>query len=233
MRAKSHIFSNMLGSVNGITYFNGLYHQINARQRTIPVDPQTTNQATIRSSLAKSSGFWAQASDADRDAWNDYAATLVFPDPMGSGKRSGRLVFIGNLTLGSYIESRALGPITVGTDPPTTAGFLSIGAVTSSDPIGPGDGVGVSIENFSGEDILAFAEVSLGFPVTRNRYKGPFRSSSAIATAIPSSTTGVIEFLGLEVGKAYFVRLRCISDAEPIRLSTEYIIRGIAVNVPI
>jgi len=228
MRAQSHIFSNMLGSVNGITYYNGKYHQINARQRTIPVDPNTTNQAAVRSSLAKASGFWGQATDATRTGWEDYADTLVYPSPMGSGKRSGRLVFIGNLTLASYIEARELDDIVASVEPPTIAGFLPAGPVTPTAPVGPGTGVGVGIQNLTGEDILAFAEISFGFNDTRNSYKGPFRSSTAIADEISSSTSGVIEFLGLEEGLAYFVRVRCISSEQPFRISSEYIIRGIA-----
>lgn len=72
------------GSVAGVTASRNRFGQYK-RTRAIPVQPRTPKQTFNRSFLTVGSSGWRQLSDAQRTAWNDYAAQITRSDRLGSG----------------------------------------------------------------------------------------------------------------------------------------------------
>lgn len=83
MKFKSQVYTQVSGSIGGITYAHnsaGLY----ARGRAIPVNPNTSFQQTVRSLFATVGNAWQTVlSAAQREAWEDYAANYQVTDSLG------------------------------------------------------------------------------------------------------------------------------------------------------
>jgi hypothetical protein len=118
---KSTILSAIRGSINGTVFAqnkSGAY----ARNRTVPVNPNTTNQQAVRIALGQAAMAWKTLSAERRAAWDAYAAGTPVPNRLGdiihlSGfnmfcKARSFLAFCsGNLTLAETApESPGLAP---------------------------------------------------------------------------------------------------------------------------
>jgi len=230
MRMKSIIASNMLGSVGGLTFLNNPYHQIVVRQRTVPVQPNTNGQ--VNSKVAFSSGVvaWEQASQATRDGWDAYAATVTFQGPLGPYKPSGRMLALAQYQITGYLNNQLSKVLTGGLSlsPPVSAGLLVMDSPYVVAPTTPGTGFKLYALNSNPEDVVAFASRSFQQSKARNYFKGPFDISTLDTVDIASTTSAGIEFLGLEDGGIYFVKLRLISDEAPRRYSQQIILRCVA-----
>lgn len=86
MKFKSEIVTQASGSVGGVTYAHtaGMLYR---RARSIPVNPNTTDQQAVRAIMtALSLRFSQTLTDAQRTAWANYAdlteITNVFGDPL-------------------------------------------------------------------------------------------------------------------------------------------------------
>jgi hypothetical protein len=79
----------MSGSVGGLTASHnrgGAYF----RNRAIPVNPNTSQQAIVRGLMATFSTAWSGTlTQVQRDAWDLYAANVFLPDPLGVPRNVG------------------------------------------------------------------------------------------------------------------------------------------------
>lgn len=229
----SHMHSIIRGSVGGVTYSANSYAQIIMRARTVPTNPQKEYQELMRSIMADTSEAWKQMSQAYRDAWEAYAQTLEYQGPLGPYSVPGRNVFMGAYSVASYAQARSLGSVVAGDEPPDSPGFLNIGNVQTGPPqTALENGIGFSVTNSTGEAITVLAWRSFAFEPTKGYYNGPWIQEDTQGVDIAASTSGVGEFTGLTVGKKYFMKIRAVSQAEPIRISPEYIISMIAIPTP-
>lgn len=220
------------GSVGGITYTANQWAQIIARARTAPVNPSTPFQTTIRSALSNVSAQWEIMTQDERDAWSAYAQTVIFTGPLGQYQITGRLMFIRCLALPLYCNSRGLIVLALDDEPPVVPGAFNAGPLNPVPPAGPAvTGIGLSIGNQTGEDGVAFVERSVAFAQTRERYKGPFLSTLAVAEDITAGVSTVISFTGLTVDMVYFTYTRMFTKVAPFRLSSSYVTRHIAETV--
>jgi len=222
----SQVYTAARGKVGGIVYTKNQFAGLVARAFNAPTNPKTDKQVLIRSSFADSSARWQNATPADREAWEDYAATLVYPGPLGEFKLPGRQVFLSNLALALYCEQIGGSSIAPGDDPPIIAGFLNPG------PIAPGTfvtasetGIAIDIGNNTGEDAVALVNMSVVFELTRQVYYGPWASSRTFCVDIADGATTVIPITlnAAAEGKRVFTRVRLISEAAPHRISPFYI----------
>lgn len=227
-RILSHIDAIRRGSVAGTTYFANQYHQILARARTAPVQPNTVFQQGIRDAMVWASVQWRFLTPEHRQDWDDYAQTLTYDGPLGPYQVPGRLVFISNLSLAVYgLGREALPPPTVG-QAPTIAGFLNSGPYSTGPLLSPGIGFTVNITGAPDQDIFAYVQHSIGFNQTRNRFKGPWLSGSWTQLEVLAGTTTSDPFINLTDEAAYFVRIRCVSQEAPFKVSTPAILRVVA-----
>ncbi len=83
MKFKSQVYTQVSGSVGGITYAHnqgGLY----ARARAIPTDPATVFQVEVRNIIVQLAPRWSDTlTQAQRDAWDVYASNVALPDVFG------------------------------------------------------------------------------------------------------------------------------------------------------
>ena len=97
---KSQIVTQASGSIGGTTFSrspSGMY----MRSRAVPTNPNTTLQGSVRDAMQVLSTRWSETlSDAQREAWDLYAANVALQNPLGSAFfQSGQNAYIqSNLT---------------------------------------------------------------------------------------------------------------------------------------
>lgn len=239
MRFLSQVYTIGRGSVGGITYFANQFHQLLARARTSPVQPNTPYQTGIRSAFDGADALWLGLTPAEREAWEDYAPTVQYQGPLGPYTVPGRQLFIGTLALSTYANAIFPDVFEVSTDPPVVAGRFNPGDVQASGYTGATQGIAISLDNPSADLAIVVTDVSLAFNVTRNRYKGPWLSSAKHLETIPLGphSFNIDRPVGT-VGKAIFTRTRCFTAAPhptagtPHRLSADFFLRHICEVTP-
>lgn len=86
--------ADMRGSINGTTFArnkSGAY----ARNRTVPVNPNTVSQSNNRARFASASAEWTNLTAAERDSWNNLAIGATRLNRLGqSYTPSGRQLFL-------------------------------------------------------------------------------------------------------------------------------------------
>lgn len=230
MRMLSHIASNMLGSVGGITYLNNPFHQIVARQRTVPVQPNTANQVLSKVAFSAAVQAWEQAADQVRADWAAFAQTVTFQGPLGPYNPTGRMLAVAQFQITGYLLNRGVAGFIGGNDmqAPVDPGMLIITAPVVAAPTVPGTGFSIRATNNNGESVQAYAERAFRQSDARNFYKGPWVSATLDAEVIADTDNGSIDFLNLIEDGVYFVRLRFISVGLGRRYSQEIILRAVA-----
>jgi len=223
MRFLSATMTQGRGSIGGVTFTANQWHQLVARARTSPVNPNTLYQAMIRSCFSGAEGLYEVELPADRSAWADYAATCKKSGPLGDYYLNGRLLYLRNMTIALYLDSRGLALTDILTTPPVIPGWLDMQQVTVGPPVAVGTGFSVTIQNPAPESAFVYVMRSHAFNPTRERFKGPFDSTTLIGTTVASGAGVSHDFLGLTAGLRYFFFLRAISDIAPHRTSVRYI----------
>jgi len=232
MKATSHTFSVMRGSVGGITYTANQYAAIVGRQRVSPVNPMTTRQTQIRAAMAEAAIAWKLLSDNQRAAWALYATFCIYNGPTGNYTVSGRDCFIANYSFAAFGIAAGLGSPALPTDAPEVMGFYEIGGLEVSAPSGPGTGIGLTINNYGDQDIFYTIDVSPPMEATRLRYKGPWNSALKKGGTALKSTSTITDVLGLTAGKVYFLRFRAQANDDYQAMCAAFIVRGTASTVP-
>jgi hypothetical protein len=230
MRALSHVFSNMLGSVGGITYLNNPFHQIVGRQRTVPVQPNTDNQVLSKTAFSAAVQAWEQATDQVRADWKAFAQTVTFQGPLGPYSPTGRMLAVAQYQITGYLLNREVAGFIGGNDmqAPVDPGMLIITNPTVGPPLPPGTGFSIGSKNDNGESVVAYAERSFKQSAARNFYKGPWVSPTLNSLNIDDTDTEFLNFMDLIEGGIYFVKLRYVSAPLGRRYSQEVILRVVA-----
>lgn len=228
MKLTSPLGSVMRGSVCGLTFTANGYQNIVVRQRVAPVNPKTPNQETMRLAFSAMSTAWKALTQAQRDGWNDYAKSVWFPGPTGDYQITGRNMFMSNLGLITYINNRGLDTITVSVAPPSVEGVPSWASASVGAPSTSGTGICVSLGNTCGYPMNYFITISPAFDPSRERFKGPFLSASAVSDEIADSSSDDVDFLGLTLGERYFVRIVGVTTSSGHRKTFPVILNGLA-----
>jgi len=213
-RILSHVWSNIRGSVGGITYFPNQFHQIVARQRTTPVNPSTHNQDRIRACMSIAQNVWESLAQQTRDVWTWYAENTPISGPLGNYTLTGRTMFIRCYTTALYLDNRgALTNSPPQTTGPAILGVPSFGAPTFAAPSIPGTGFNVVCDNEYFFNSTLYLQVAGPFESSRLRFKGPF--SSAIIHSVNAAPAAQfdLDVLNLVDDKIYFVKMNTICDA--------------------
>ena len=184
MKFKSENMTQASGSIAGVTYAHnrgGMYR----RARSIPTNPNSAAQQTVRANFAMLSSEWGQIlSQTQRDQWSSYAAnnptTNVFGDPL---YLTGQQMFIrcNTVQMQAGLGPVLAGPATNGMvmlTPPALSVLASTGVATvvlgGSDPWASEDDAAMNL----------FASRPQSASV--NFFKAPFR---LLGTVLGDSTT--------------------------------------------
>lgn len=176
------------GSIGGTVYSHNSAGQY-IRARSIPVNPSSGRQQTIRDALAALVHMWTNTlTSSQRAAWLTYGKNVPVPNRLGDTIKIG-----GNNWFFAFNTPRiqaGLAPIADG--PTTYAGADSPTGIAIT-----GDVIGQTIEvTFNAGDPWATAVggallVYQGLPInaSRNFYKGPYRYAGKVAGALVPPTS--------------------------------------------
>ena len=229
MKIKSALITSASGSIGGLTASHnrgGLYF----RARTIPTNPGSQYQVTVRGFLAQLATAWTDSlTPAQRAAWDVYADRVPVPDTLGEPRNIGGLAH--------YVRSnvpRLQAELARIDDAPViftlaTWFYLAVDTFTSA--------TGDFAVNFSAADDWVNEDDAalyvLGSRPTNpsiNYFKGPYRFAAKIegdSVTPPTSPVTVVNPFPFAVGNQIFVQCR-VQRADG-RLSTPF--RGFGVGV--
>lgn len=222
-KVESMLFSVMRGSIAGTTYRMGRGGGIIATSKPFPTNPSSPGQVFLRGTLTGLSGQWLALSDAQRAAWNAFAAALpTFID--------GRTAFIACLSKAFWAyflpDVPAIKPGIDYSAPSIASGF-AIGdfLVTPYATIGPPPKHGVKITYLMSDLEEGFLNVQWAGPFnkTRNFPKVHFKHGDGAAFKIdPNVIPGEPEIKTLIItnddvpwlsGERYMFRITGVSGA--------------------
>lgn len=172
MKFKSHLVTQVSGSVGGTTYAHnrgGMY----MRARSLPTNPNTAAQQAARANLAALANFWKTALDSNqRAAWSTYAQNSPVTDAFGDP-----LILSGQQMYIRCNSVRLRGGLARVDDGPTTYGLTDFTLPTIAISVG-GETQELSYDN---TDTWATADggglviqMSRYYDSTKNYFRGPY-----------------------------------------------------------
>lgn len=193
MKVESTIFSEMRGSLGGMTASRNRYGAY-VRNRTIPVDPRSALQIDIRNAMADQKAYWReQISAVDKAAWDVYAANTGWLNKLGKSV---------NLTGELEYLRQAIPSVQAGIDPietgPTTyyRPSLTPGTTFSVDAASDELEVALAVQEQWLDEDGAFLAVYCSRPQnpTRNFWGGPYRYAGVIEGDSVTPLSGTYAF---------------------------------------
>jgi hypothetical protein len=197
MKFTSQIVSAASGSIGGCTYSRNRYGSY-IRNRSVPVNPSSTEQQAVRSALATIAQAWASAlTAAERDAWDAYAAAVPRVDALGNSQfvlGINWYVAINVLRLQSSIARLDAAPSIL------TGSALSPITMTGADADAPEITFTHTVaDEWNADGGYLFVFTSHGTNPSRTFFKGPFRLADAVigdtTTPIASPYTAPAAFV--------------------------------------
>lgn len=224
MKFKSALITAASGSVGGMTASHnagGLY----LRARTIPVNPNTDQQQAVRNFMSQVTSAWSQVlTDAQRDAWNAYAAAVPMVDALGDQR------FVTGLAM--YTRSNiarlqaGLARIDAGPTELVLPTFTApVPTLTAPDELSLAF---TNTDDWAGEVGGAMiVRASRGTSGTINYFAGPYRYANKVAGAVvpPASPAAITLPFAVAAGQKVHLAIRiCRADG---RLSSLFRVAGI------
>jgi hypothetical protein len=211
MLFKSQVYTQVSGSVGGVTYTHGPGGLI-ARARSTPVNPNTTYQQEVRSWMSALATRWQDTlTAAQRAAWE------VFATNMPVINRLGEQIYISGISM--YVRCnlpRLQAGLDYVDDGPTTyvQPTFTINDLTFS---ASADTCVVTFDNtedWANEDDAAMlVYCSRPLAPTINYFKGPYRYADLIAgdaVTPPTSPAAITLPFPCEAGQKLFARIRVV-----------------------
>jgi len=203
------------GSVGGITAAHNRGGQY-LRQRSTPVNPNSTQQQAIRSAMSQLAAIWSDVlDDAERASWDLYAANVLLPNRLGVPVNVGGVgMFMRTnvpilTTLGGGGAVLKTAPAVFNLGEYTSPSITAISAST--------DQITLAFENaddWANEDdaaMLIYASRPQGPAI--NFFKGPYRFADTIdgdSVTPPTSPATINLPFQAEEGQKVFVRVNVI-----------------------
>jgi hypothetical protein len=237
MLFKSALITSASGSAGGLTASHNRGGQY-FRARTVPTNPSSERQQTIRERFAYLSDYWSETlTAAQRTGWSAYAPSVKLPNALGdTGSPTGQQAFMRtNLVLLEAGEPvRAAAPGTLGEASPiivrvaglslhdSTSGVpnaLIISAITDLTPLTTASLDGINL-------YVSESAVAPGVEYTKG-LKRLFVRSIRGDEAFPLTVT-----LPTTIAAASDYMLRMVHFDLDGRVSPETVLRHLSVNVP-
>ena len=215
---RSHIHSDIIGSIAGITYYKMTYGHA-ARARVKPVDTNTNALEQIRAFFSAAVALFQALSPAERDAWEEYAAGTPWKNALGEDVNlTGQAMFIHTYVLIMNAD--------VTTDPdqfktaPCDPGLMPQPFLSGACCESPGFGVRLTIANTDDSLNMIFA-VQISGPThpSVRFYRGPYRNSLYMVTPfIVPGTPQTFDYCDLCEPGTYHFRVIGWGQIPPFRL---------------
>lgn len=201
MLIRTGLGGQLSGSVGGVTASHNRYGQY-LRNRTVPVNPNTDRQQTVRQCFADCSIAWRGLTNAEREAWNAYAAGTPTLNRLGETVTlTGQAMFVRTNT---WITSMYGGdPILTAPPSPGLASLVS-GELQLDQS---SNSLTTTLEG-SGLDIVA---VQIGIPISAGVrfYRSPFVLAGAVDGLSPGTQAITLAgtFAALVIGQRRPIRI--------------------------
>lgn len=209
----SHLFTQIVGSVAGTTYFYNRYASIVMRSRVVPTDPSTPAQQTVRTRMSASVSAWQSLTNLQREVWKDFADNTPWVNSLGQDCRLSSLNMYLSIRLAALQILPTL-PSSSFDAPPCTPGLFPHCHYSIS-PCNSGIfqiGFSVNITNLlSSGSIRVGIHRSTAQNTSINFWKGPYDVSAYFTTPpIPPGFSVPFDFIRLALGKRYFLKFRVL-----------------------
>jgi hypothetical protein len=204
------LVSDMRGSIGGTVFARnrgGVY----ARARVVGINPQTARQVAVRASLGDLAQLWSTTlTDAQRAAWELYAANVLIPNSLGEPRSlTGQQM---------YVRSNTLLLDTGGTRVDDAPTIFTVGpTITPTYTNTPATDV-ISLVDFGGYDPATADEIGvltqMGTPQNGGVqfFKSPFRKIGGAQYAIvPAAPVDMAAAFPFEAGQAIFIRTAVVT----------------------
>jgi hypothetical protein len=233
MIAKSHIFSELKGSVGGITYFNTRYAAIVGRARVKPVDPQTCILENARRIFNNSVIAWKYLTDLQRDAWTLYAKDTPWKNGLGDTVYlTGQAMYIAQSS--AYVAAKGNSARAACATAPCVPGLFPTPIVDVLCCTNPTIGCKVEITNMHLEaNCDAIVRISPPQSLSTNYYNGPYvHDMEVLLTGISAGAADEAEWCPLCEAK-YFFQVRAFDAVTNNNMSTLTHCEGVACTDPV
>lgn len=217
----SHIFSQMLKSVGGITYTRNRYASIVGRARVHPVNPNTAFQNNIRSIFASSVKGWMGLDEIQRQKWTDYASNTPWVGPLGESVRlTGQAMYICVRSVVKHADPTIADSVfDIAPEPP---GLMALPRTVTGPPL-TGTGAEIAIYN---DDPVASVKaqlyLSVALPPSRKYWKGPYDPLRILLSpVIAAGDSENLSYLDLTKDLRYHYKVRFYKSSAPHVISSE------------
>lgn len=229
--ALSHLFSSMVGSVAGTTYFFNRYASIVLRSRVTPTDPNTAAQQTVRTRMSSAVSDWQALTAANRLSWEVYAAGTPWLNSLGQDVRLTGF----SMYLAIRLSAQKINPFmnTALLDTAHCTPGMNVHPELSFSPcVGGTAGFNLDIINPHPTDNMRVGvHLSTAQNTSINFWKGPYDSTAYVSTgSIPAGFGTVIAYKSLVAGKRYFLRVRGWNNTQKTLVSTPVLLQQDAVT---
>lgn len=201
------------GSVSGTTFQQGPYGTI-ARNRTVPVNPQSARQQRARNAMAYASNEWFNTLTAgQRAAWEQYAIDTPWINKFGDTVTlPGRQHYLRRATLQYSILSVLGQPIAIDADAPSEPGLpANMDLTLAAEATGGTVDVDALTPALVASEALII-EYAVNVSPARNYYTGPYQLTSALV-GVQTPPVNLLTGSALTVGYQVRARARWIDDA--------------------
>lgn len=206
--------ADIRGSIGGTTFSRNRYGNY-SRNRTIPVNPSSSYQQKIRSSISVARNAWFSVlTAAQRTAWGAYAAAVAVQNRLGESiNLTGWNHFCRSATAMLYadLDYIAAGPVELSL-PETDPTFAAAASAATQNLSITFDNT-ADWANETGSYMLIFS--SPGNNITRNFYKGPYRYAGKITgndSTPPTSPATVASPFTVTAGQKIFCQARIVRE---------------------
>lgn len=210
MKFKGTIIGEASGSVASLTFSHNRGGQY-IRQRSIPVNPGTQFQQTVRNATAQLTARWnGQLTQAQREAWDNYALQVPLPDSLGEPRNVGGIGMYNRSNVGRIQAGLAIvddGPIVF------NLGDLTPPVISDLDPEAQQFELAFSESDAwvqeDGGALLVYG--SRAVSRSRNFFKGPYRFAVALlgsSTSPPTSPVAINNPFPFDSANQLFTQFR-------------------------
>lgn len=206
----SHLFTEMHGSVAGMTYQSASNGKTIARKKPLGSGGRSSkfnrwlmywNYAITR---------WPMLTDESRQTWHRYAENL-YPG------KTGRDLFLHNIPLMYYIRYLSGYAFASNLDAPKIPVTPAFSAILVTNLVHPVVGFRVSVYNSGVNNAYALVRLSGAQSAAKNTYFGNKSALSEKVMSVPAGSNGGATFSDLKIGMKYFFTIDGITIGSPCR----------------
>lgn len=220
MLCRSHIHSDLSGSIGGITYTHNRYGSIIGRARVVPVNVNTTYLERQRSAFSASVANWKKLTAVQQQSWIDFAAGTPWTNKLGETVfLTGQAMYIGQT--GFYQSLFPVAGLSGYNTAPCVPGLFPQPLLSFACCTDPDLGVVVTVQNLDSTHVMScIVRISPPISFGVRYHMGPWARSQAILLSnIAAGATDDAEFCDLCEGR-YFFQVRCLDTTNANNMSS-------------